>query len=62
MLNFDFLEKGLGIVSGILCMIFQKNSSHALLTDQISLPDCLSVLRYWSICVLQLFVKQAVAS
>ena len=61
MLKFDFLEKGLEIVSKIgFCVWFFKKtyfSCYALLTDQISLPDCLYFLRYWSICVLQLFVK-----
>ena len=60
MLNFDFLKKGLGIVSPPhLGMIFQEKyfSSFILLTDQISLPDCIYILRYWSICVLQLFVN-----
>ena len=33
-----------------------------LLTDQISLSDCLYFSRYWSICVLHLFVNQAVTS
>ena len=37
-------------------------SCYALLTDLISLPDCLYFLRYWSICVLQLFVNQVVTS
>ena len=48
----------------ILCMIFhQKYFSYCiLLTDQISLSDCLHVWRYWEICVLQLFVNQAVTS
>ena len=52
MLNFDFLEKGLGIVSPLFfCMIFQERcfSSYTLLTDQILLPDCLHFSRYWSI-------------
>ena len=32
----------------ILCMVFQeKYSCYALLTDQMSLPDCLYFLRYW---------------
>ena len=31
-----------------------------LLTDQIPLSDCLYFSRYWEICVLQLFVNQAV--
>ena len=65
MLNFDFLEIDLGIVSPphfvhefsrkvflMLCCI----------NDQVSLPDCLYFLRYWSICVLKLFVNQVVTS
>ena len=56
MLNFDFLEKRLGVV---LRRIFQEKyiSCYALVTDQISLLDCLYLLKYWSICVLQLFVN-----
>ena len=62
MLNLIFLEKGLGKVHRILRMIFQEKcfSCYTLLTDQISLSDCLYFLRYWSICLLQLFVNQAV--
>ena len=47
MLDFDFLEKGLGIVSP---PYFENNfqekllSCYILLTDQISLPDCLYLL------------------
>ena len=32
-----------------------------LLTDQISFSDCPYFFRYWTICVLQLFVFQVVA-
>ena len=48
----------------ILCMIFQHKcpSCYILLTDQTSLPGCLYFLRYWVICVLQLFVIQVVTS
>ena len=48
----------------ILCMIFQEKcfSCCIVLTDQISLSDCLYLLRYWSVCVLKLFVNQAVTS
>ena len=48
----------------ILCIIFQQKrfSCYILLTDQISLSDCLYFLRYWVICVLQLFVNQTVTS
>ena len=63
-LNFDFLEKGLEIVSlPTLYMAFQENcfSCFILLTDQISLSDCLYFLRYRTICVLQLFVSQIVS-
>ena len=61
MLNFDFLGKGMEIVSPshFVYDFSKKNvSCYALLTDQILLPDCLFFLRYWSICVLQLFVNQ----
>ena len=45
-------------------MIFQQkcSSCYILSTDQISLPGCLYFLRYWTICVLQLFVIQVVTS
>ena len=48
----------------MLCMIFQQKcfSCYILLTDQISLPGCLYFLRYWAICVLQLFVNQVMTS
>ena len=56
MLNFDFLEKDLVIVSPphFVYDISRKNVSLSifLLTDQVSLPDCLYFLRYWAICVL----------
>ena len=44
-----FLEKGLGIV---FTPYFVYNfSCYILLTDQISLSDCLDFLRYWAIYV-----------
>ena len=52
MLNFNFAEKGLGIASlphfDTLSMIFQEKCFpfYTLLTDQMSLPDCLYFLRY----------------
>ena len=54
MFNFDFLEKGLGVVSSSQSVydFSKKVSCYALLTDQISLPDCLYFLRYW--CVLRI--------
>ena len=66
MLNFNFLQKGLGIVSGNNFMYdFPKKKKKfflcsILLTDQIALPDRIDLLRYWTICVLQLFVSQIV--
>ena len=65
MLNFDFLEKGLGIVSPSYFVYYfskkkKKSACYALSTDQISLPGCLYFLSYWSICVFQLFVNQVV--
>ena len=45
-------------------MIFQGKSFsyYAPLTGQISMFDCLFFLRYWTICVSQLFVSQVVLS
>ena len=67
MLNFDFLDKGLGIVSPahfvydfwtkMFLMLY-----YILLTTQISLPGFLYFLGYWAICVLQLFVIHVVTS
>ena len=51
MLNFDFLEKRLGIVSlPHFPMIFQEKcfSCDIILADRISLSDCLYFLKYWA--------------
>ena len=55
MLNFNFPEKGLGLVSPAH---FEDYSS--LSTDQISLSDYLYFSRYWAIYAFQLFIDQAV--
>ena len=63
MFNLNFSEKGLRLPSPPhLCMIFQEECflCYILLTDQISVSDCLYVSRYWAICVSKLFVNQAV--
>ena len=60
--NFNFPEKGLGLVSPPHFVYdFSKKcfSCYILLTDQISLCDCFYFSRYLAICVLQLFVNQA---
>ena len=73
MLDFDFLKskklfkvkKGLEMfLHHVLCMIFQEKcfSCYILLSDQISLSDCLYFLRYLAIYVLELFVSQVVRS
>ena len=65
MLNFNFSEKGLGLLSPPYFVYdFSKIcfSCYILLTDQIPLSDCLYFSRYWEICVLQLFVNQVVSS
>ena len=62
MFNFEFLEKDLGIVSPPHVVYnFSKKSFlyYIALADQISLSD---IFRYCAICVLQLFVNQAVTS
>ena len=63
MLNFDFLDKGLGIISPAYFVYdFSTKVFLMLLTDQISLPGCLCFMRYWAICVLQLFFNKVVTS
>ena len=63
MLNFNFPEKGLGLVSPPYFVYEEKCFSYYILSnDQISLSDCLYFLRYRPICLLQLFVNQAVTS
>ena len=43
----------------IFCINFEEKhfSCYSLLIDQVSLSGCFQVLRYWAICVLQLFLK-----
>ena len=45
-------------------LIFEEKylSYYILLTDQISLSGCFCFVRYWAICVLQLFVNHVVRS
>ena len=65
MLDFNFSEKGLGLVSPPHFVYdFQEKCflCYIRLTDQISLSDCLYFSRYLAICVVQLFVNQAVTS
>ena len=48
----------------IFCIMLEENYffCYILLTDQVSLSGCLYFVRYWSVCVLQLFVNQVVTS
>ena len=65
MLNFGFLDKGLGIISPahfVYDFSTKNYSYYILLTAQISLSGCLYFLGYWGICVLQLFANQVVTS
>ena len=65
MLNFNFSEKGLGLApQPHFVYDFSRKMflMYNLLTDQISLADCLYFSRYWAICELKLFVKQPVTS
>ena len=61
------MKRGLELVSLftltsylIFCMIFEEKylSCYILLIDQVPLSGCFSFVRYWAICVLQLFVNQ----
>ena len=63
MLKFDFLERGLGTVSPphCVCDFFRKMFLMLQsINNQISMSDCRDFLRYWVLCVLQLFVDQVV--
>ena len=65
MLNFNFSEKGLGPDSpSYFVYDFSRKMLPMLhlLTDPISLSDSLYFSRYWTTCVLELFVNQAVTS
>ena len=64
MMNFDFLDKDLGIVfPAHFVYDFSKCSSYYILSIvQDSLNEFLYFLRYLVICVLQLFVIQVVTS
>ena len=65
MINFDFLNKGVGIVSPphfVYGFQRKRSSYYILVTDQISLRDCLYLSRYLEICVLQLIVIQVMTS
>ena len=50
MLNFNFSEKGQGLVSPP-DFVYDFSRKVFLLTDQISLTDCLYFSKYWAICV-----------
>ena len=65
MLNFNFSEKGLRLVSPPNSMYnfsIKISLCYILFTDQTSLSDCVYFLRYRVICTLQLFANQAVTS
>ena len=61
MLNFDFLEKVVGLVSPPQ-FVYEFSRKMFLMLHSISLSDCLYFLRYREICVLQLSVSQVVTS
>ena len=65
MLNFNFSEKSLGLVSPPYIVYDSSRKMFVMLhsiNGQISLSDYRYFSRYWTICVLQLFVNQAVMS
>ena len=59
MLNFNFSEKGLWLVSlpDSVYDFSRKMFLMFLLTDQVSLSDCLYFSRDWAIYVIQLFAN-----
>ena len=65
MLNLDFSDKGLWIVSPAYFLYDFSTKMLLMLYSinwPISLPGCLYFLRYWAICVLRYFVNQVVRS
>ena len=64
MLNFDFLEKGLRIVSPkhFVYNFSRKRFLLYCITWPIILSDFLYFFRYWTICALQLLVSQTLMS
>ena len=61
--NFNFLEKGLAIVSPPHFVIdFSREMLMIYSIDKISVSDCLYFLRYQATYVSQLFVSQVVTS
>ena len=65
MVNFNFSEKRLGLVSSPH-FVYDFSRKMFLMLHAINWPialsDCLYFLRYLAICVLQLFVNQAAMS
>ena len=65
MLNFDFLDKDLGIVS-VAHFVYDFSTKMFLMLCSINWPNFIAwlpfFLRYWAMRVLQLFVIQAVTS
>ena len=63
MLNFNFPEKGLGLVSpphAVYDISKKCFSCYVLLTGQISLSDFLYFSIHWALCVLQLLINMTV--
>ena len=61
MLSYDILEKDLGKASPphFVYDFYDKYlSCYILLTDEFSVLYCFYFLRYWSVCVLQMFVTR----
>ena len=61
MLNVDFLDKGLGIVSPAH-FVYDFEQKCSLCYILLTLPGCLYFVRYWAICILQLFAEQVMTS
>ena len=57
-------KSGTSLSASFYALILTKNVflRYILLIDQISLPDFLYFLRYWAICILELFFVRSVTS
>ena len=57
------IKRALGRASFSVLFFEEKYTSRfIILIDQISFPGCLYFVRYWAICLIQLFVNQVVTS
>ena len=55
-------RSAINLLPSFSAWFLKKCCCYVILTDQISLHGCLYFVRYWTICVLQLFISQVVTT